>query len=76
MSFFDRIPYPILIVWVILMAVAPFVPEPHLLEKVRMLMEGTLTKPIDIFDLFWHLLPDVLLILKIVRDRSREAGKS
>jgi len=72
MRFLDRIPYPILIVWAIFMAVAPFTPEPHLVEKVKMLMEGTLQRPIDIFDLFWHLLPDVLLILKIVRDQSRK----
>jgi len=35
-----------------------------------MLMDGTLTKPIDIFDLFWHLLPDILLVLKVISDRS------
>jgi hypothetical protein len=38
----------------ILLALAPFAPEPHLVEKLRFLSEGTLTKPIDIFDLFMH----------------------
>ena len=70
MSFLDRIPYLMLIVWAVFMALAPFVPEPHLVEKVNMLMDGTLTKPIDIFDLFWHLLPDILLVLKVISDRS------
>jgi len=71
----DRIPYPILIGFTILMALAPFSPEPHLLEKLRMLVNGTLTRPIDIFDLFWHLLPAILLLLKLVRDHSRKVGQ-
>ncbi len=72
MSFFDRVPYVMLIIWAVFMALAPFVPEPHLIEKIRMLSEGTLVKPIDIFDLFWHLLPDILLVMKLLRDRSRK----
>ena len=70
MSFLDRIPYIILIIWGIFMGMAPFVPEPHLLEKAKMLADGTLTKPLDIFDLFWHLLPDILLLLKLMRDHT------
>ena len=73
MHLLDKLTYPILIIWAVFMAAAPFVPEPHLIEKVRMLSEGTLSRPIDIFDLFWHLLPDVLLVLKVVRDRSQKA---
>jgi len=72
MHLLDKLTYPILIIWAVFMAAAPFVPEPHLVEKVNMLMDGTLTKPIDIFDLFWHLLPDVLLVLKVVRDQSQK----
>ena len=75
MLLLDRIPYPILIGFTILMALAPFSPEPHLLEKLRMLVNGTLTRPIDIFDLFWHLLPAILLLLKLVRDHSRKVGQ-
>jgi len=33
-----------------------------------MLKNGTLTKPIDVFDLFYHLIPTVILILKMLRD--------
>ena len=51
----------------ILMALAPFQPQPHLVEKFGMLVAGDLVKPIDIFDLFWHLLPTILLVLKIYR---------
>ncbi len=75
MAFLDRIPYPLLIGLAVFMALAPFVPEPHLLEKLRMLVNGTLTRPIDIFDLFWHLLPAILLLLKLVHDRSRKDGQ-
>lgn len=48
----------------IMLGLAPFVPEPHLLEKLRMLMQGELTKPIDIFDLFMHGTPALLLLLR------------
>lgn len=72
MRFLDHIPFSILIVVTVLMLGAPFVPEPHLVEKVRMLFSGTLTRPLDIFDLFWHLLPAGLLALKIWRTRARQ----
>lgn len=65
------IPYTILVPVAILMALAPFVPEPHLVEKVRMLLHGTLRRPIDIFDLVFHLLPIVLLLLKLVTEGTR-----
>lgn len=67
----DKIPYPILIVAAVLMLMLPFKPMPHVLEKLIMLKNGTLSKPMDIFDLFYHLIPTVLLIIKIVRDASR-----
>ncbi len=61
----DKIPLHLLILLTILMSLAPFVPEPHLVEKLRMLSEGSLSRPIDIFDLFWHGIWGVLLILKL-----------
>ncbi len=67
MEWLDRIPTGLLVVAAILMALAPFTPEPHLVEKFRMLMAGTLRKPLDIFDVFWHLAPSVLLALKLFR---------
>ena len=70
MTWLDRIPLPLLIALAIWMALAPFTPEPHLLEKLRMLSQGTLTSPLDIFDLLFHLLPLVLLGLRLWR-RSR-----
>ena len=46
------------------MLLAPFRPMPHVLEKLIMLKNGTLTRPIDIFDLFFHLVPTIILALK------------
>lgn len=46
------------------LGLAPFTPEPHIVEKLTMLFNGELAKPIDIFDLFLHGTPWVLLILK------------
>ena len=60
--------YRILIPLVLLLGFAPFYPQPHIVEKARMLMAGTLKRPIDIFDLFWHAWPFVLLAVRIVWD--------
>ncbi len=74
MKWLDDIPWLALIAIAGLMILLPFEPEPHLIEKLKMLTEGTLSRPIDIFDLFWHLLPTALLIWKFLR--SREKGSS
>ncbi len=65
MRWLDHIPFPILIAATLFMLGAPFVPEPHLVEKMRMLQEGNLTRPLDIFDVLWHLLPLILLVVKL-----------
>ena len=67
----DKFPYPILIVAAAFMILAPFKPMPHVLEKLIMLKNGMLTKPIDIFDLFFHLFPTIILLLKIYRGFSK-----
>ncbi len=67
MNWLDRIPLLVILPIAIFMALAPFVPEPHLWEKMRMLAQGTLRRPIDIFDLVWHGVPLLLLVLKLAR---------
>ena len=51
MGWLDRFP----LVWLVAVAgwqaIAPIVPEPHLIEKLRMLSQGALTQALDIFDL-------------------------
>ena len=74
MRFIRELPFSILIVITVLMLGAPFVPEPHLVEKARMAMNGTLTRPIDIFDVVWHLLPAALLVWKTVLWRRERAA--
>ena len=67
----DSIPYSVLIAAAIFMLLAPFRPMPHVLEKLIMLKNGILHRPIDIFDLFFHLIPTLLLMLKIYRQHHR-----
>jgi hypothetical protein len=64
----DKIPYLVLIFLGVFLMLAPFTPEPHLLEKLKMLRAGTLVKPIDIFDLFYHLSPVLILSIKLARN--------
>jgi len=72
LNFLDKIPYSILIIFTIVMLVAPIKPMPHVIEKILMLTNGTLSQPLDIFDLFYHLFPLMLLVLKVVNDYVRK----
>ncbi len=69
MKLLDKIPLLPLAVIAIFLLIAPYPgePMPHLFQKITMLMNGTLSKPIDIFDLFQHGIPITLLILKLIR---------
>lgn len=66
--------YKFLIPLALLLGLAPFFPQPHIVEKIRMLLTGTLKRPIDIFDLVWHAWPFFLLIYRIFRDIRQHAG--
>lgn len=63
----DRLPW----IWLLLLggwlAIAPITPEPHLIEKLRLLMQGALVRPLDIFDLVLHAAPLLLVALKLWR---------
>jgi len=67
LAFIDQTPIWIFILLSLTLGLAPFVPEPHIWEKLKMLQAGTLVKPLDIFDLFWHAWPWALLIFKLIR---------
>jgi hypothetical protein len=71
LRFLDSISYAVLIIAGLLLLLAPFKPMPHVVEKLTMLKDGTLRKPIDIFDLLFHLLPAILLFLKVIRGRAK-----
>ncbi len=74
MKWIERLPLPVLVIMTLWMLAAPFVPEPHLVQKWHMFLAGTLTKPLDIFDVFWHLLPAALLGLRLwARAKAKSA---
>lgn len=66
--------YKFLIPLALLLGFAPFYPQPHIVEKLGMLATGTLIRPIDIFDLFWHSWPFVLLGCRVVSDLRHRRG--
>ncbi|MCP3670693.1 MAG: RND transporter [Gammaproteobacteria bacterium] len=51
----------------LLLGLAPFQPEPHVWQKLKMLADGELSRPMDIFDLFMHGTPILLLMLRLLR---------
>lgn len=61
----SHIPFGVALLLALTLGLAPFVPEPHLWEKLKMLADGTLSKPIDIFDLVMHATPWVIVLLKV-----------
>ena len=67
MAWLDRIPFTLIVPLALFLGFAPFVPEPHLWQKLGMLAGGSLSRPIDIFDLFLHGSPVLLLALKLLR---------
>ena len=66
-AWIDRLPLTLFVVAALTLGLAPFVPEPHLWEKLRMLANGELARPIDIFDLILHATPWLLLAIKVTR---------
>lgn len=63
----DKLPLTWLALLAGWLAVAPLFPEPHLVEKLRMLSQGTLVRPLDIFDLLMHSVPQLVLVAKLWR---------
>ena len=72
-TFFSRLSIKWLLALTILAGLAPWPvgPEPHLVQKLRWLADGSLTRPIDIFDLAFHAAPAILLCAKILADLTR-----
>ena len=66
MVWLDSMSWTIVILLCVTIGLAPYAP-PHLFEKLQMLAEGRLVRPIDWFDLVMHAVPWLLLLLKGVR---------
>ncbi len=70
MTWLDKLPWPILILACLTLGLAPFAP-PHIWEKLQMLTQGKLVRPIDWFDLVFHAAPWILLLAKGARALTR-----
>ncbi|MDA7426079.1 RND transporter [Thalassococcus lentus] len=70
----QRIPLAVLVLLCLTLGLAPFTPEPHIWEKLRMLAAGELTKIVDVFDFLFHGVPWVLLALKLLYGRKPTDG--
>ena len=68
----DQLNWGVVILLCATLGLAPFSP-PHIVEKLSMLTKGNLVKPIDWFDLFFHGIPWILLMMKLVLIFVRKA---
>ncbi len=57
-----------MVIAAVLLGLAPFFPQPHLWEKLVMLVNGELSRPADVFDLVVHGGPLLLVVWKIRRE--------
>ncbi len=73
MKWLDKIPFTLLLMITLTLGMAPFMPEPHLVEKLKMLFAGQLRDVKDMFDLVMHGAAPALLILKMVRTLSSKS---
>lgn len=73
MRWLDTISLPVLVILGSVLVLAPFFPEPHIWEKLQLLGNGELTRPIDIFDLLLHSAPLFLVLVKLLRRRNSES---
>jgi len=62
---FGKIPLILIVLACLTLGLAPFTPEPHLWEKLKMLVTGDLVQPVDVFDLMLHGSPWLLLLIKL-----------
>jgi hypothetical protein len=68
MEYLDTVSYGLLLLVCATWGLAPFLPEPHIWEKLKMLRAGTLKRPLDWFDLLAHAAPFAILAAKLIRD--------
>ena len=69
----SKVPLSLLLVLCLTLGLAPFTPQPHVWEKLQMLVAGELVRPIDIFDLLLHATPWIILVLKLSLPKTDKA---
>lgn len=74
MKWLDSLSWTMLLIISGFLLLAPMFPEPHLVEKLAMLMQGELNKAMDIFDLFVHSAPLLFIALKLYRQSKKRAS--
>ncbi|MRU13896.1 RND transporter [Roseovarius sp. A21] len=70
-GFIDRLPWWIVGFMVLTLGLAPYSPEPHIWEKLKMLVAGDLHRGLDWFDLILHSGPWALALTKGARAVSK-----
>jgi hypothetical protein len=73
MAVLDQIDWSLILLACATLGLAPFVPEPHIWEKLKLLVAGELTKPLDILDFLMHGAPFLVLAAKVVREATTAA---
>jgi len=74
LSGIDQIPLGVIIILCATLGLAPFSP-PHVVEKLLMLANGNLVRPVDWFDLLLHGSPWLFLLLKIAALSMKKRNK-
>ena len=59
-----QVSYGNLLIAAILLGLAPFSPQPHVVEKVTWLLTSQPFRWVDTFDLLFHLSPVILMCIK------------
>ena len=70
---FDAVSWPVVLLLVLGLGLAPFWPEPHLWQKLKLLVAGDLVRPLDVFDLALHAAPWLFLAGKLIYSARNQA---
>ncbi|WP_439110750.1 RND transporter [Lentibacter sp.] len=67
----QNISWLVVLILVVFLGFAPFVPEPHIWEKLKLLFAGELRAAVDVFDLVMHGAPFLLALAKLAEHKTR-----
>ncbi|MBN2158324.1 MAG: RND transporter [Spirochaetes bacterium] len=73
MQFISRIPWALIIIACLTVGLIPYNP-PHVWQKTVLMLQGRLVNPADLWDLFFHALPWILLVGKVISLIGQERG--